>query len=134
MHIKIPHFLFHTTSYVTNLLCAIKVDGEVIHNIRRIDELHSFYRVFGYTDEMTKQGIMADEFIWDEYIRSDPHQFSDCVQMHLLEYLYKYSPTFKSAFGNVCKGWMAELARVRKEKRELCIACKIEPDCKKAKL
>ena len=115
------------------MLCAIKVDGEVIHNIRRVDELNDFYRVFGYTDEMTKKGIMADEFIWDEYIRSDPNQFSDCVQMHLLEYLNKYSPTFKSAFEDVYEGWMAELAKVRNEKRERCIVCKTKPGCKKDK-
>jgi hypothetical protein len=116
------------------MLCAIKVDGEVIHNIRRIDELNEFYRVFGYTDEMTKNGIVADEFVWDEYIRSDPNQFSDCVQMHLIEYLNKYSPTFISKYGDVCKGWMTEHANARKEKRELCIACKIETGCKKDKL
>lgn len=134
MHNKIPHFSFHSTSYVTNMLCAIKADGEVIHNIRNINELNDFYSVFGYTDEMNKNGIMADEFIWDEYIRSDPNQFSDCVQMHLIEYLNNYSMTFRSAYGNVCKGWMTEHAKARKEKRELCIACKIENGCKKGKL
>lgn len=131
MQKKIPHFSYHTKWNTQDIVCSIEANGDVIHNVSSFDDMDVFYRVFGYTEDAAKKGILPEEFVWSEYIRDGAGKFSDCVQMHLIEYLNLHSAKFKSLHGDDCSKWMLDHAEARKAKGELCIACKIEPICSK---
>jgi hypothetical protein len=102
----------------------IEADGKVVHEVVKTDE---FYKVFGFTQEMARSGILPDEFIWEEYLRSPA--LTACFQKHLVEYLLAFSPPFKEKHGEQCELWLAENIHVRAPSRRFCATCKMKQFC-----
>lgn len=88
-----------------------------------IDNLEEFYEAFGYSKEMRKQGIMPDEFIWEEYIK-DTKKHTDCYRFHILEYLFQHSESFRQRHLADYEHWIAEHASTMKKSGEHCCTCK----------
>jgi len=107
---------------------CIQAKGEFIHEITSLDE---FYKAFGYTQDMNKDGVLPEEFIWDEYIKDSTAKSTACYQMHIIKYLKKHSDTFRKQFGDLYEGWLADLARLRAEAGLNCVDCRMDPFCKK---
>jgi hypothetical protein len=125
LKVLIPHFKHNNRCNGRHQTGYIEVDGEVIHPIKDLDE---FFKTFGYTKEINMKGILPDEFIWDEYIK-DGAKHTECLQIHLIDYLRTHSETFRQKYGAQCGKWIAALAEPIKENSELCITCKMRSFC-----
>ncbi len=88
-----------------------------------IDDLEAFYQAFGYNSELRKQGIMPDEFIWEEYIK-DTKKHTDCYRFHILEYLFQHSESFRQKHLMDYEHWITEHAATMKENGGHCCTCK----------
>ena len=120
----IPTFQYSTKGNVNNHYGHIDADGQLIHWIKNLDE---FYEALGFTASMAKEGMMPDEFIWDEYIKVGAINSAACLQMHIIEYLSKYSDSFRKKYSDQYKNWIAADAIAEKDK--LCFSCKMNPFC-----
>lgn len=128
MHSLIPHFKYRFATISNKLVACIESDKKVIHEILNLDE---FYSVFGYTQEISQTGVLPDEFIWAEYIKGSSADFSSCIQIHIIEYLRKYSDTFQKEYGSQCDSWIAAHNEVMVEKGAACVACRMKLFCGK---
>lgn len=86
------------------------MESETIHSIVDLD---SFYKQFGYTIELAKQGILPDEFIWDTYFKNSDRNCFSCYQLKMLEYLLKHSLTFANTYGHEYKNWITQYSETR---------------------
>ncbi len=110
---KIPHFKFHIKSSANKFKGRIELKGEVIHEISDFGE---FYRACGYTKSMAKKGVLPDDYIWETFFQNTDRNCTSCFQLHLIEYLLKYSDTFTKKFRHKCD----ELIEAHAEKRKAC--------------
>ena len=125
--IAIPHFKYRFKRNPSNIWC-IEADGQVVHETSDFTELNKFYETFGYTAEVAKRGILADEFIWTEYI-AEEGKYADCYKMHIVEYLCKHSTKFKNLYGINIDKWLAAHAETKASAEDLCVACKTKQYC-----
>jgi hypothetical protein len=91
--LKIPHLSYILNSPMHKYYKCIVANGDLID---KIDSLDEFYKEFGYTAEIAKTGILADEFIWDNYVKD--RSLDACLQMHIVQYLIKHSLKFKELY------------------------------------
>jgi hypothetical protein len=110
---KIPHFKFHIKTSANKFSGRIELKGEVIHTITDFGE---FYNACGYTKGMAKKGILPDDYIWETFFQNTGKNCTSCFQLHLIEYLLKYSETFTKKFRHKCD----ELIEVHAENRKSC--------------
>jgi hypothetical protein len=110
---KIPHFKFHLKSSANKFCGRIELKGEIIHTINDFSE---FYKACGYNKTMAKKGILPDEYIWETFFKHNDRNCTSCFQLHIIEYLLKYSDTFTKKFRNQCDDLIAAHA----EKRSAC--------------
>jgi hypothetical protein len=125
MQNQIPH-IKHRTRGSYKQLGFIEIDGEFIHDIKNLDE---FYRAFGYSVEIAKAGILPDEFIWTEYIKDAPLAFTNCLQIHIIEYLLKHSDTFREKYRENCADWISAHVEAVTARGVLCATCRMKPYC-----
>ncbi|MCK9388460.1 MAG: hypothetical protein M0Q22_08730 [Sulfuritalea sp.] len=93
---SIPRLQYHLSSPSSSLYGWITVGGEQIHRIANFDE---FYWALGYTEEIRRTGLAADEFLWERYRRDGAVKSEQCLQIQIATYLYKHSAKFKAEFG-----------------------------------
>ncbi len=129
----IPHFQYHAKCISSKNLCCIKADGQAIHEISDYGELDKFYRVFGYTNEIAKSGIVPDEFIWDKYIKGAAAKYSVCYQMHIIEHLNEHSAKFRSLYGDQYENWMMAYLAEKTAVEDLCFSCRMKEFCSKCR-
>ena len=110
---KIPHFKFHLKSSANRFKGRIELQGEVIHEISDFGE---FYNTCGYTKSMMKKGILPDDYIWETFFKNSERNCTSCFQLHIIEYLLKYSDNFTKKFRHKCD----ELFEMHAEKRKAC--------------
>ena len=126
MHNPIPHFKYRFVNISSRRIPCIETCGRVIHEIRNLEE---FYSLFGYSPEMSKAGVLPDEYIWAEYIKDSSADFTPCIQMHIIEYLRKHSIAFNKEYGDQCESWIAEHDKIKTERGIACAACRMKPYC-----
>ena len=131
MQNSIPHFRHCPRGGSDKQYGFIAIDGEFLHKIENLDE---FYRAFGYTAEMAKEGILPDEFIWDEYIKDAPVAYTDCLQIHIIEYLLRHSDTFRKRYSCQSVSWIAEHVEAVTARGVLCATCRMKPFCSKREM
>ena len=131
MQNSIPHFKHCSRGGSDKQYGFIAIDGEFLHKIENLDE---FYRAFGYTAEMAKEGVLPDEFIWDEYIKDAPLAYTFCLQIHIIEYLVKHSDTFRKRYAEQCGSWIAAHVEAVTARGVLCATCKMHPFCSKREM
>jgi hypothetical protein len=120
-------FITNSAPNISNKYCeSIVADGSLIFHI---DDLDKFYQALGYTLEMKMRGVLAEEFIWEEYVKSSSEMLTACYQKHIIEYMLKNSPSFKEQYGAQCLSWIAEHANVRIVSRKFCKKCNIKQFC-----
>ncbi len=123
---EIPHFHCYFTKRSNTHLGVIEVDGNVIHHIK-IDNIDDFYAEFGYTMDMSKAGVLPDEFIWTEYIKgANAEIFANCMQVHIIGYLTKYSDTFREQYGTQSGNFVAAHAKEKEGNTLVCAACRLK--------
>jgi hypothetical protein len=122
---KMPLFSFVTNAFHHKHYKCIVANDDVID---RIDYLDEFYKAFGYTIELAKAGVGADEFIWDNYINDS--RFHACMQMHVVQYLNKHSENFKKLYGEQYEEYVKEHVVAREARGYDCYACKHKEFCK----
>ena len=128
---QIPHFMHHAKGSSNRQHGFVGLDGEFLHEIGNSDE---FYKVFGYTGDMAKAGILPDEFIWDEYIKDAPVVYDDCLQIHIIEYLLKHSEIFRKKYAGQCESWIASHVEAVTARGVLCVTCRMKPFCSKREM
>ncbi len=126
MQNKIPHFDRCARGDQGKQYGFITVDGEFLHKIENPKE---FYEAFGYTFDLAMAGILPDEFIWDEYIKDNPVVYADCLQIHFIGYLKKYSAVFRETYGEQCESWIETHANAAAARGTLCAVCRIKLFC-----
>ena len=123
---NIPHFKYRKINgYGKNLIC-IEVDGKVIHEVQN---LYDFYKTFGFTEELGKSGILPEEFIWTEYVKDNEANYFACTQMHIIDYLKRFSELFRETYGAQCDSWIAAYAKSTATRDKKCVSCKMNPHC-----
>jgi hypothetical protein len=120
----IPHFKYTSPKQSNNLTARIEVGVRIIHVI---EDLSEFYKVFGYSLDMAKAGVLPDEFIWEEYIKNS--DYTACMQMRIIEYLRMHSDAFMKEFGDQCDKWISVHEAIRAETGMECVACRMKPFC-----
>lgn len=93
---SIPHLQYHLSSPSSSLYGWITVGGEKVHPVPNHDE---FYRALGYTEEIRRTGLAADEFLWERYRRDGAVKSEQCLQCQIAAYLNEHSAKFKAEFG-----------------------------------
>ena len=121
MQIKVPHFGRRSGKNSDKRAEFIEMGGECIHQIENLDD---FYSAFGYTTDIAISGILPEEFIWEAYIRDNSLTFTECLQVHLIEYLFKHSDSFRNRYGAESRGWIAAHIRTISEKGVTCTTCR----------
>lgn len=107
---EIPYFEYQPPARYNNKCGAIKLHGEVIYEIEKIEE---FYSAVGYTPEVAKKEIWPDEFIWEKYFKDTDKNCPCCFQQHLVGYLLRHSEIFSKKYRYQCKKWLATYASAR---------------------
>lgn len=99
MAAKISQFKFRVENTNKVDLPCIELDGDNIHTITDLSE---FYKYLGYNSEVALKGILPDEFIWDTYIKKAEKNCASCFQLHIIDFLLRYSTTFTKKYGREC--------------------------------
>ena len=120
---QIPYFKYRSRDAANKLSGCIEVDGEIIH---KIDNVEEFHKSFGYTKEMAKAGKLPDEFIWETYVKNTAVNCAPCFQLHMIEYLLKYSAAFLEKYREQYDDWITTPTETRATNGDLCLACKIK--------
>ena len=123
---RIPHFKYDLKNAASASFSCIEADGKIIH---RIADAHEFYRAFGYKEDMARQGILPEEFIWAEYVKGRNASFSSCIQVHIIEYLNTHSATFRQMYGKQYASLLEQHARAREAGGLSCAACRVNLPC-----
>jgi hypothetical protein len=110
MQNKIPHFNYRNKSQATRYFGCIESEYETIHSIVDLD---AFYKQFGYTIELAKQGVLPDEYIWDTYFKNSERDCFCCYQLKMLGYLLKYSLNFANTYGHECDKWITTYSEAK---------------------
>ena len=126
MQTKIPYLTYSAPRLSNNDCGSIIANGQVIHTI---DDMGKFYEAMGFTPDMKRQGLLADEFIWEEYVKDSSPNLSACYQKHIIEYLLKNSPSFKEVYGQQLTEWIAIHANTRTSNRSFCNKCRLLQYC-----
>jgi len=66
-----------------------------------------FHKAVGYTPEILEAGMKLDEFIWKKYVKDVTAASHACFQLHIIEYLLKYSASFKNDYEGQYDDWIA---------------------------
>ena len=122
-----PNFTYTPHRISNGYVTSIEIDGQPIHKIKNIE---AFYKEFGYTEEMRKDGVLPDEFIWDEYTKGNPSTHSACLQMHIIEYLAKNCDAFITEYGDQYQNWFDDHVELVTEKESYCVTCRAKPFCR----
>jgi hypothetical protein len=101
----------------------IMLGNEKVHHINDADE---FYKEMGYNEEIRKTGLMPKEFIWDKYHKENNKKSEVCLQVKIIEYLNKHSPSFKKNFSVECEHWLLSCKEKRSNKSTSCTDCIID--------
>lgn len=125
--IRIPRFSYIINSLHHQHFMCILANDDVID---KIDDLDDFYKVFGYTIELAKAGIGAEEFIWDNYVKEK--SFDACLQMHIVDYLNKHSAKFRELYGEQYERYLNRHVAARDARGSECYACQHKQLCKDA--
>jgi hypothetical protein len=104
-------------------MCIVADDDNVIY---KIDNLNEFYKAFGYTTEIAKTGLVADEFIWENYVKGSADA---CLQMHIVKYLNKHSAKFRELYGVQYESHVNSHVVTCETINTKCYACKHKPFC-----
>lgn len=131
MQTQIPHFKRRAGGGADKYFEMIEMNGERIH---KIENLGAFYEAFGYTPDTAKTGILPDEFIWDEYIKNAALAYTECLQIHIIEYLREHCGTFMKMYREQSESWIASHAETIASRGILCPACRMKPFCSKRKV
>ena len=122
--IEIPHFNYTISSpHHQHYMCIVDKDDV----IDKIDNLDEFYKEFGYTAEIAKAGVMAEEFIWEHYVKNK--DFNACFQMHIVDYLNKHSEKFIELYGEQYESYVKSHVVAREARGSECYACKHNKFC-----
>ena len=122
---NIPHFTHSASCASSNECGSMVIDAQVVH---QIDDMDKFYETLGYTHELELQGVLAEDYIWEEYASSSA-TLTACYQKHIIEYMLKNSPLFKKKYGEQCASWIAEHENARVVSRKFCKKCNIKEFC-----
>ena len=93
----IPHFKFSVSNPNDKNFGFITVGNDKIHRVANINE---FYEALGYTAEIRRAGLLADEFIWAEYRKDGCAKSGVCLQAKIIEYLNKHSALFAQKYAD----------------------------------
>jgi len=93
-----------------------------------IEDMDAFYTSLGYTPEMAINGLLPDEFVWEEYV--DNSGYSICLQKHILDYLHVHSQKFNDMYGVQYGELVEEHAVALKVRGTVCAGCKLSEYCK----
>lgn len=126
MGIALPSITYNLSNPLNERYRSIEVNGEVIH---WIDDIDKFYEIFGYSADIRKTGVLPEEFIWNEYAKKNPFDFTACKLIQIIEYLRVHSRNFLHKYGKECEEWLAALVKARASSHEMCAACKMKPVC-----
>ena len=98
----------------------ITLDGEKVYYI---DDANAFYEALGYTEDLKHAGFPPEEYLWHEYRKDNCNKSYVCLQLKIIEYLSKYSETFKDEYAEACDYW-AERCKNRKSAESImCSIC-----------
>jgi len=122
-----PHFKYHLDSPLSRYFGCVYIDGKIIHKIVNIDD---FYREFGYTAEMMKDGVSPEEYIWITYIQNASCNFVVCLQICIIKYLIKHS----TQYSQQCENLLDDYLKKTVEKGWSCSHCSMKPLCGKLRI
>ena len=100
--ITLPYLIHKSKDPANRHLGFILADNVLVHRIKNLEE---FYGALGFCNDMRKLGVFPEDFICCEYTKYCTAKNTACYQMHLLNYLIKYSDTFRNLYGNHYDGW-----------------------------
>ena len=124
MPTKVPNFKYSSKDPANRHFGFIEIDQAQRY---WIDNLENFYQALGYSNDMRKWGLLPNHFIWEEYL-SDTSKNPLCFQLHMIEYLMKYSAPFLKMYGHQCDDWIATLSDARSASGEECRTCVAKRD------
>ncbi len=81
---NIPHFQYHLVSASSLHYGFITLGNDKIHRIAKHED---FYKALGYTPEIRQRtGLLAEEFVWDEYRKDGCKEKAAIFQARMIEY------------------------------------------------
>jgi hypothetical protein len=115
-----PHFKYMLSSPHHYQYGYITLGNEKVHHI---GDVHEFYRALGYNDEISKTGLLPEEFVCFEFHKDKNERPTVCLQVKIIEYLNKHSPTFKKNYAVENEHWLASCIKRRANNSTKCTGC-----------
>ena len=83
-----------------------------------------FYKSLGYTEQMLREGIEAEFFVWSKYRREGSASGEFCLQAKIVEYLIRHSPKFQMDYQDYLET-RSKNCGFHDELNEECRVCKM---------
>jgi hypothetical protein len=97
---KTPYFTYDLSHIYSNH-CGWIEDGFI--RIHKISDEMEFYQSLGYTEQMLREGMEAELFVWNQYRRSGCTSGQFCLQNKIIEYLIDHSDAFPMQYQEYLK-------------------------------
>lgn len=120
----VPHFKFSISNPNDQNFGFITIGHDKIFRVANIDE---FLKALGYTLEVNRAGLLADEFIWAEYLKDGCTKSGMCLQAKVIEYLSKHSTTFIEKHAGQLKRLVGSCSEGRARENADCGDCLLHP-------
>ncbi len=101
------------------------VAGETV--LLHIKDMSGFYRALGYTENVQRNGLTAEEFFWEEYRKDNGKFRPNCLSARIIKYLLTFSPTFMTDHRDFLSRWAGSCLEIPLQEKLRCIDCLMNP-------
>jgi hypothetical protein len=119
---SIPIFRYQLSNSYGNDFLWI-TDGAI--KIYKITDVIGFYALFGYKEEMRKESIEPDFFIWENYIKNSALKDNLCLQAIIIKFLIENSAKFREEYADAYLNWLGTCYSEKMNSIDDCINCKM---------
>lgn len=123
IHQSVHNLRYHIVALSNPLYGFIAAGGNKIHQITDVD---LFYKALGYTDDVKKNGLMAEEFVWEEYRKDNSRLSPTCLQAKIIDYLLMNSPSF-NIHSEQYRNWIGGCFETPLQEQLKCANCLLHP-------
>ncbi len=102
----------------------IMLGESILYNVK---DMAGFYGALGYTEDVHKRGLSAEEFFWEEYRKDDSKFRPTCFSAKILKYLLAFSQTFKADNMDLLRRLTGSCLETALQEKIHCTHCMMNP-------
>ncbi|MES1989151.1 MAG: hypothetical protein V4440_14190 [Pseudomonadota bacterium] len=123
---QMPFFKYHLLDKNNFNFMWITDDNIKVH---KINDVPGFYALFGYREEMRKNLIEPEFYIWENYTKESALKEELCLQAIIINYLIDNSVKFRTEYADAYMNWLGTCQSKKLRLTSDCTNCKMhEPN------